>query len=192
MEFFSNNLQLATALSSMVLGMIICFGYDLSRVARKAHAFSNITVTLWDMLIFAACAFATFCLLLTFCKGEIRFYALLFELTGFVTFRATVSRLIMAVSGAVIRFLRGVKRWMKKWIFRPIHQKLTFGGRAITSFTVKRAKKAGKICKKGLQKTGRVMYNKVHINKISGKRKAGDRHGNHEKKEKVEVRQYFT
>lgn len=93
----NNNLQLATVLRTLILGVLLCLSYDVIRGARKAVDFSDFAVFLQDVIFCIICAPVTFIFLLATTNGELRGFVFVGMVAGFVVARLTVSRIFVLI-----------------------------------------------------------------------------------------------
>ncbi len=103
-------------------GFILGLFYDFVRMIRKSFSNSKRSILLQDILYCVISTFAVFCFLLCCNDGEIRFFVLFGLASGWViyyfTFGSLVVRVTDAVSGAVRRVFKPIKRlfrflWVK-------------------------------------------------------------------------------
>ena len=134
------SLQALSFLRSMALGMIYCLMYDILRTLRKNFDFSDIAISLQDIIYFLIISPVTFIFLLATTNGEVRFYIIFGIGIGFLISRATVSKILLLVSGLIISFL--------KKIFSTVRTVFSKTFRFIEAFL----KKAENSLKKGLKK----------------------------------------
>lgn len=102
----NNSLQLSGFLYSCVLGAIYCVVYDFLRAVRSGNRTSAFIVFFQDIFYFTAAAISCFCFLLATTNGELRFYAILGILIGFVITRLTVSKLTYFIFLKITHFIR--------------------------------------------------------------------------------------
>lgn len=109
-------------LKSILLGVCLMLLYDVFRILRLAVKTPAALILAEDILFFAVCAVMTMLFLVSANFGEIRFFALLGEGLGAVLCALTLSRLVMACSKAIIRFVRGVFRLVFRLFLRPVYR----------------------------------------------------------------------
>lgn len=86
--------QILVFLCSCVLGVILGVFYDIFRVIRVMINPKNIVVFVQDVVYFLICGFITFAFVLVFNFGESRFYILVGETIGWVTYHITLGDII--------------------------------------------------------------------------------------------------
>ena len=97
----------------------------------------------------------TYGLLLVRCKGVVRIYALLGEGLGFVAFRLTASRLLLAAAKPVVRAVKAVVNFIKRKVLAPVGALL----RRLAEKAVGFFKKFTNFLKKHLKRLLRLLYN---------------------------------
>ncbi len=93
----SLNEQAVTFLLSLLLGVIFCFMFDLTRGLRIFGINSKIAVFFTDIIYFLLVSFINFCFFLTRESGQVRGYVFIGEIIGFFLFRLTLSKIIMMI-----------------------------------------------------------------------------------------------
>lgn len=143
--------QVEATLWSVPVGAALCLIYDFIRITRREFKTGIVFALISDILFFAFAAFITFCIFLIFCSGQIRFYVFWGLLSGFLIFRFTFSRFVIAIFTSIISLI--------SWFVRPIIASLermvklfVKKLRKIVEFTVN-------ILKKLLQPMCEMMYN---------------------------------
>jgi len=97
--------QVVTFAYAVIMGIALCLLYDLLRCFRLLKSCGNLRIFIQDMIYFSVSAGIVFCFLLIRCHGELRYYVLLGTLIGWLFFRFTVSRWVLAITTKVIRFI---------------------------------------------------------------------------------------
>ena len=92
---FSNSEQLIAFLLSVVLGVSFSLIYDLVRFWHFSFKCPKIAIFIVDILYFIIIGVLSFCFLLIYCKGMLRFYVFLGEILGFIMARLTVSKIFL-------------------------------------------------------------------------------------------------
>lgn len=107
---------------SLVAGAFLCAVYDLFRITRLRRRQNAVLLFVCD---FAFCMVATCVMLLLFFNlsyGRVRGYAFAFAVIGFLTWRFTVSRLviklILLALNAAERLLNSVKMRVRRVVLR--------------------------------------------------------------------------
>lgn len=147
----SVNAQVLGTLYAVPVGAAFCLFYDIIRIFRKSVKPRFAIDFLLDVFFWIICAFVTFCLMLIFSSGQLRWYIFFGLLVGFLIFRFTLSRLIILLSFRIIdlltRFFSAVNCLLTK-----IFTKVSIFFRKIFDFFIK-------IAKKLLQPLCKVLYN---------------------------------
>lgn len=141
------------------VGAVLCLIYDFFRILRIGFRSKTATVLVQDLLFALLAALITFSLLLLRCNGRLRMYVFAGELFGFLFCRFTVSRILMFVSGGVIRVVKRFINWLKKSVIMPI---FTFFSRLVSRFLKmfdNVLKKVTDLSKKALQPIKGLLYN---------------------------------
>ena len=139
-------------LKSILLGACLMLLYDLFRILRLAVKTPAALVLLEDILFFSA----------NF--GEIRFFALLGEGLGALLYALTLSRLVMACSKAVIRFVRAVFRIVFRLFLRPVYRIIHWFALKIVQlmdFFAAGLKKSFRKANYGLKRRRILLYNLI-------------------------------
>lgn len=147
--------QIVTFWIAAGLGAVLCLIYDLFRIARYGHRPSKWSAFLQDIAWWLICAVLTYGLLLVRCKGVVRIYALLGEGLGFVAFRLTASRLLLAAAKPVVRAVKAVVNFIKRKVLAPVGALL----RRLAEKAVGFFKKFTNFLKKHLKRLLRLLYN---------------------------------
>ena len=151
-------------LKSILLGACLMLLYDLFRILRLAVKTPAALVLLEDILFFAACALMTMLFLISANFGEIRFFALLGEGLGALLYALTLSRLVMACSKAVIRFVRAVFRIVFRLFLRPVYRIIHWFALKIVQlmdFFAAGLKKSFRKANYGLKRRRILLYNLI-------------------------------
>ena len=104
------------ALWAVAVGAFLCAVYDVFRVLRLRRKQNRVVLFFLDLLF---CLIATLCLLILFFNlsyGRVRVYALALAFVGFLIWRFTVSRAVIAVCLKFIAFSEKVFGSAKKRI----------------------------------------------------------------------------
>lgn len=96
-----------------IIGILLSFVYDFFKSFRKALKSRIVSVVIEDIIFSFLAAIITFLVLLVRVKGEIRWFVLISELSGFVLYKIYISRYVVNVMYVIIKNL-------KKHIFIPI------------------------------------------------------------------------
>lgn len=107
-------------LTTIIMGMVIGFIYDIFRIFRKTTPHKNIFTQTEDLLFWLAVTFLMFYVMLNKNYGEIRLFVLLGAVLGMVMYFATLSHLIIKVSVAVIQFTKRVMVTVIRILFTPL------------------------------------------------------------------------
>lgn len=150
--------QTITFLLALAVGAALCLLYDVFRILRIGFRPGTVAIFVQDILYWLLCAMVTFCLLIVRCSGEIRGYALLGELLGWIICHLTLSVVIVGVADGIFRFLR----WLKRLILRPVRAFSRFFRkhlRHFRKFLWKLIKNTAKGVKKLLKRIYCLVYN---------------------------------
>ncbi len=92
------------ALWAVAVGAFLCAVYDIFRILRLRRKQNFVALFFFDLLF---CLIATVCLLILFFNlsyGRVRVYALALAFVGFLIWRFTVSRAVIALCLRIIAF----------------------------------------------------------------------------------------
>lgn len=89
-------------LRACLLGAALGFLFDIFRILRRAFKCSNAVISAQDLLYCFVAGYATFCFLLRFCDGRLRWYVFVGEIIGWVLFRLTLGNLFVAAGTAIL------------------------------------------------------------------------------------------
>ena len=106
-------------LAMAATGFCIGFCYDIFRIFRKIVRHPDILTKLEDMLFWPLILLAVFYFLLNGATDEIRFYMLAGAVLGLVIYMYSLSRLVMAVSEALINLIKKILLILFKIIMAP-------------------------------------------------------------------------
>lgn len=98
--------QTVTFLLSLLLGGLLCCGYDLLRGRRLGRRPNPFPLFVEDVLYCVFAAFTVFSFLLVRCQGRLRIFSLLGMGVGFVLLRRFVSPHLLRLFSACFRLLR--------------------------------------------------------------------------------------
>ena len=112
--------QTIAFLQAMIVGAAMGILYDLFRISRIAIPTARVVVIVEDILYFSICAVATFLLMMSSLDGQVRIFVLMGQLIGAILYFCTVGRLVMKISRTIINIVRGILRFIFRWILRPI------------------------------------------------------------------------
>lgn len=143
---------------SLCIGALFCVLYDILRAVRKVCLNSFWSVFLTDILLWIFYAFATFLFLMSRTNGEIRGYVLAGELSGFVLFRLTFSRLMLAVLVFIVTKLAELNKKAVR-IFNKLYAEFDILLLKIQQYI----SKSFKSVKKLLKNATLPLYNKTNI-----------------------------
>lgn len=154
----SNYNQAISFTLSLCVGGVFCVLYDIIRALRKVCMNSFFMVTVTDILLWVFYAFATFIFLMAVTDGEIRGYVLFGELTGFVLFRISVSKLIFPFLRFVFLKISDINKKTTRLI-AAFNIKIEW----LISKTIKYAFKFFKSIKKLLKNALKLLYTNKNI-----------------------------
>lgn len=126
-------------LTTVALGFLIGFFYDIIRIFRQAIYHSRLLIQAEDGIYWIVVIYLMFTFMLRENFGEIRLFSVLGALIGMALYFSTLSRLVMGISSAVIREL--------KYFFRKVFKTLSAPFRMFLASVKEPALKAGKIYK---------------------------------------------
>ncbi len=119
--------QTITFFLSLLLGGLICCGYDLLRGRRVGRRPHPLALFFEDVLFCVVAAFLVFCFLLVRCQGQLRLFALMGMGAGWVLTRRFASPYLLRLFVFFFRLLRGLMakiRRVEQKIGRKISQVL--------------------------------------------------------------------
>ncbi len=146
----SNTSQAVNILYSVVLGIIFGLIYDFFRSLRKCKPHTILSVFIEDILYFLVLSVITFIFLLAITNGQVRAYALIGILLGFLLFIFTLSKYyIIALCFILEQFFK-----LQSLILRGFY--LIIG--KIDYFIIAFLKNTLKCFKKGLKKLICLLY----------------------------------
>lgn len=158
----SNGGQLHELFLSCGLGFLLGLYYDVFRVARLIQHSPKRVIFFQDLFFFVSSAVATFFFALSAMGGELRLYLFLGIVLGFTSYYFTIGRVVMRCAAAVAAAVLAVWRWFWRLVFAPfrllarlLRRPLGFLGKKL-DFA---CKKLCEFLKKGLNKTGCLLYN---------------------------------
>ena len=148
----NNSLQLLSFARALLLGIIICLGYDVLRVYRKVYDFSSLGIFFQDVIFSVLAAFVVFIFLLGVTNGEMRGYIFLGLLIGFVVSRLTLSRIWFLSLRFVLSKIKLIFSLVSGFIYKAFDKIEVY----VTTFS----KKCIKTIKKLLKTQGNMLYTK--------------------------------
>lgn len=107
-------------LSTVVVGFIIGFVYDIFRIIRKTIPHRTWVVQVEDVLYWSSVSILMFYFMLQRNYGEIRFFSIAGAAIGMVIYFCSASILVMKVSVAVIEFFKRVILTALRILLTPI------------------------------------------------------------------------
>ena len=154
--------QMLTFLFSIIIGIVICLWYDFFRIIRLCRRFGQLAIFIQDILFWVVSALLTFFLLMARCDGVPRFYVFFGEAAGFIVCRLTLSRVLMKISGAVVKVIKRFLRFLGAKLCHPLRRMLNRWGIKISinmkSLIDKLLNSVNNV-KKGLKHRAAVLYN---------------------------------
>jgi len=120
MMILSMSGQAALFLSTVALGFLLGFVYDLFRIARKTVPHRPWVVQFEDILFWLVVTLLMFYFMLHRNYGEIRFFSIAGAALGVVIYFCSLSPLVMKVSVAVVEFFKKVLFTVARIILTPI------------------------------------------------------------------------
>lgn len=113
---YTHYTDLNSMLQALAAGIIMGVYYDVFRFMRRMIHFSDFTVALQDIFFWLSSAVYLFFVCIRLNNGYIRIYFVLFALTGWAMYYATLGRIIFTIFDFVINHLRGVFKKIKNCI----------------------------------------------------------------------------
>lgn len=147
MNYALSDKQTVSFLLSLLLGAFICIIYDVIRVLHKTVLKGFLEIFVTDILFWLFSAFITFCFLIIYCNGYIRWFVLAGETIGFFVCRITLSRLIFPLFLKIGIIIIAIKSFLSRALSR------------VFVFIEKNFVKCLKAVKKHLQLMIRLLYN---------------------------------
>ena len=152
-----------TRLFFMAVGLGFFAGvvFDLFRILRLAVSFGKIAVAVQDV-IYILLFLPSLCLLSLKNMGEIRLFAILGELIGFIIYYLTFGSFVYSISGKLIALIRRVLSWLFKIISYPFIKAYRFAAKIAGKIGLKLKKMAIKTVNKlkfRLQRDKALLYN---------------------------------
>ena len=148
----NNSLQLLSFARALLLGIIICLGYDVLRVYRKVYDFSSLGIFFQDVIFSVLAAFVVFIFLLGVTNGEMRGYIFLGLLIGFVVSRLTLSRIWFLSLRFVLSKIKLIFSLVSGFIYKAFDK--------IEGYVTTFSKNCIKTIKKLLKTQGNMLYTK--------------------------------
>jgi len=149
---------------SILLGAAFGLLYDALRITRIAIPTPSWVVFIEDVFFFLTCGVSTFFFIMRTIDGQVRFFVLMGAALGMILYFYSLSILVMGISQAIIRIIKGILRLLFHWILFPIW-KLFYG---IVSLIIRPflffaagIKKTVQRCKLSLKVRRKVLYNQL-------------------------------
>lgn len=95
-------------LTTIAVGALLGFAYDVFRIFRKMIPHSNFFIQLEDAVYWLSVILTMFLFMLHENYGEIRFFSIIGAFLGMIFYFLTVSRVVILVSSTVISFAKRV------------------------------------------------------------------------------------
>ena len=112
--------QAVLFMTTVAIGFMIGFVYDLFRIARKTIPHTHIMVQIEDLLFWLLVTLLMFYLMLNRNYGEIRFFSIAGAALGAVLYFCSASILVMRVSVAIISFVQKIVATVVRIVFAPV------------------------------------------------------------------------
>ena len=153
-----------TRLFFMAVGLGFFAGvvFDLFRILRLAVSFGKIAVAVQDVIYILFVFALSFVFFLSKNMGEIRLFAILGELIGFIIYYLTFGSFVYSISGKLIALIRRVLSWLFKIISYPFIKAYRFAAKIAGKIGLKLKKMAIKTVNKlkfRLQRDKALLYN---------------------------------
>jgi spore cortex biosynthesis protein YabQ len=166
--------QALVFLTTVVIGAVIGFVYDLFRVIRKIVPHANLMTSIEDMLYWIIVSLLMFYVMLNQNNGEIRIFTVMGAFLGMLLYFLTVSKLFMAVSLTIVAFIKKILlvlfeivmtpfRLIYKMLEKPIFlcRKKLKKFRNVLKKWLHKSKNYAKIKKRKLKKDLRIILKKI-------------------------------
>lgn len=102
--------QLILFLISVVSGFAMGGIYDIIRIFRRIIRHMAVLMFVEDVLYWIFAVAVVFFIMLSMTRGEVRFFAIAGFFIGMIVYFCTLSRLIISVSEAIIKFIKALLR----------------------------------------------------------------------------------
>ena len=132
---------------SIICGIILGVIYDIFRITRIALKLNAVIIAIEDILYLFICAVMTFFYMLASNDGQIRFFIIVGEILGWVVYYFTVGEIVMGLSTAIIKFIKGVFRVLYRLFIAPVIALIGYLWK-ITCIPVQKSKKTLKKLRK--------------------------------------------
>ena len=149
---------------SLLLGGAFGLLFDAFRITRVAIPSPGWVVFIEDILFFLICAVSTFFFLMRAIDGQLRFFILFGAVLGMVIYFYSLSILVMGLSGAIIRAVKAVMRWVFRWVLFPIWRlfyNIVVLFMRPARFLGNQFKKTAQRCKYVLKVRRKILYNQL-------------------------------
>ncbi len=111
--------QIQIFLYSCILGIILGLIYDCFKILRLITNLNKKYLIFLDIIFMSISAIITFIFLLALNFGQIRLHLILGELLGFITYKLTLSKLIISLSKIIINFITTIANFIKQKLLKP-------------------------------------------------------------------------
>lgn len=101
----STNHDFLTFFYCVIAGVALCLLCDLFRAVRKNMKLSKAATFILDVLFFIISALLTFFMQFIFINGEIRWFVIIGEFSGFLSCRCTLSRLFSKLLDLIFKWI---------------------------------------------------------------------------------------
>jgi len=146
-------------LSTVAVGAAIGLFYDFFRVFRRVATHSGWAVQLEDFLFWICATAAMFYFMLNRNFGEIRLFSIIGAACGIVLYFATISRVVLKVSVAVINFIKRVITAAVRIITLPLRFIFNLIAPPAKIFLSKRRKNLHNVARYGKMQMKKTMRN---------------------------------
>lgn len=156
----SNSDQAVSFLIFLISGLLLRMFYDIMRAKRRVSVSGYVRTFVFDIIFWLVSAAVTFLLLLVRTNGEVRGYALLAQLLGFIICGFTVSKIWTKFLVVIFKAAYGVCRKSSSAVYRIFDiaaHKTSNGFKTVAKSLKNKAKGAKKLLKniKGMMYTER-------------------------------------
>lgn len=105
---------------SLLIGVIILFGYDMLRAVRKTFRHSNFALAVEDFLYWSLSGIASSCVIFWGNSGILRGFSVIAILLGMLIYHKSISKFIVLGVSRILQIITGVIKWIVHIILFPI------------------------------------------------------------------------
>ncbi|MCM1272886.1 MAG: spore cortex biosynthesis protein YabQ [Clostridium sp.] len=115
--------QFDTLLISILLGALLCFGYDIIRCIRRIISHSYFQIALSDLFFWLLAACVTIACINRYNYGSFRFYIFIGMVVGAVVYHYTISKVFMYFADYIIGFIKKLGKKCNK-VLKNVRKKI--------------------------------------------------------------------